>query len=739
MLAAALAAAPARAQALAEITVTPEAMTLQVGGRDRVLAAGFDRQGNLVSASKAKFTFSSADTLVATVTPEGLVTAHRPGSTMIAARSGSRAATVQVTVKGDPSAAPPVAAAPAPRPAAVATPAPAAPAVSMIAVEPAAIRLLPLETARLAARELKADGSTGIEVPVQWRSINPTIATIDASGIVRGLQAGTAVILAEIGVAPNQVTAAAQVVVETVDVALSSTDFGLEVDASETLALVVPSQKGRPVNVRLSWASTDERVARVTPLGQVTAVGPGKAEIVATYLRDYRAAVTVYPKVAEVRRRPPTREPVVVPLLGTAEVRLTPIAADESEIPGVKIGWTLSDSSVASYDQAKGLLTGKAVGSTKLTALLRGFDPLVWTVNVVPSAIVLDRPRLGLGVGGTAKLAASLADDTGKPIGALQQATWASSRAEVATVGADGAVTAVGMGKAVITATSPWGKSGSAELFVMGDLLWSSSRDKGFSVYHAQSSAPGQPQRLAGGDGFSMVQARPSPDRTRIAYSANLAGPSYDIFVADADGGRVERLTNGAGSNSDPVWTPDGKQILFTSSRAGPSQVFIMNADGSEQKALTTSERGNLQAMPSPDGKSIAFVSVRDGGYELYVMDRSGENQRRLTQTREKEQLPHWTPSGEIIVAQEGIASGATSTIVRINPATGQRTPLFETKHLLQGLAVNRDATLAAVVEARISGARQEYFFSLRSLTGTGAVPVPLPLQPGETVTSPSF
>ncbi|HMA45761.1 MAG TPA: hypothetical protein VKP11_00900, partial [Frankiaceae bacterium] len=46
------------------------------------------------------------------------------------------------------------------------------------------------------------------------------------------------------------------------------------------------------------------------------------------------------------------------------------------------------------------------------------------------------------------------------------------------------------------------------------------------------------------------------------------------------------QLTTSAGPDQDPSWSPDGRQIAFSSERNGPRQIFVMNADGSDQRPI---------------------------------------------------------------------------------------------------------------------------------------------------------
>jgi Tol biopolymer transport system component len=133
-----------------------------------------------------------------------------------------------------------------------------------------------------------------------------------------------------------------------------------------------------------------------------------------------------------------------------------------------------------------------------------------------------------------------------------------------------------------------------------------------------------------------------SPDGTRIAvagYPWRYGGvqprpccmPSHtDIYVMNADGSGIRKLTHNALGNAEPVWSPDGRRIAFRSTRNGNREIYVMNADGSGKRNLTRNAAQDYRPSWSPDGRRIAFVSDRDGRLEAHVMNADGSGQRSL-------------------------------------------------------------------------------------------------------------
>ncbi|HKN74291.1 MAG TPA: S9 family peptidase [Candidatus Acidoferrum sp.] len=108
-------------------------------------------------------------------------------------------------------------------------------------------------------------------------------------------------------------------------------------------------------------------------------------------------------------------------------------------------------------------------------------------------------------------------------------------------------------------------------------------------------------------------EAQVSPDGKWVVYTVST--PDLDanrgvsnIWIVPTTGGASLQLTQ-SGHDSSPVWSPDGKQIAFLSSRSGDSQVYLLSMDGGEAKPLTHFSTGADIVKWSPDGKAIAFTS----------------------------------------------------------------------------------------------------------------------------------
>ena len=153
--------------------------------------------------------------------------------------------------------------------------------------------------------------------------------------------------------------------------------------------------------------------------------------------------------------------------------------------------------------------------------------------------------------------------------------------------------------------------------------------------------------------------ATPSPTPTarslrstpqgRIAFQSDQSG-SLDIYVMNADGTQISRLTTSSGVDVFPSWSPDGKRLAFTSDMDGSPDIFIMNTDGTNLIKVVDDPSNDVLPAWSPDGKQLAFVSDRTGDDEIYVINIDGTGLKRLTNSPGDDDFPSWSPDGEWLV-----------------------------------------------------------------------------------------
>ena len=120
-----------------------------------------------------------------------------------------------------------------------------------------------------------------------------------------------------------------------------------------------------------------------------------------------------------------------------------------------------------------------------------------------------------------------------------------------------------------------------------------------------------------------------SPSGSKFVYEGG-PGPTKaasQIWVADTNGANTSQLTFQAITNRCPAWSPDGSKIAFSSSveEQGP-RIWIMDADGGNLKKITE-EGGDIPSW-SPDGSKIAYTNTKLG--EIWVMEPDGTGKRKL-------------------------------------------------------------------------------------------------------------
>jgi len=713
---------PLRAQTVAEVQVTPETMTLGVGQRQTVFATAYDRRGNLIP--NASFTFWSSDTTVAKVGKGGAIVGVTPGLAKVEARIQGQRASIAILIRETgPSAD---------------TATPSRDGI-ILTLEPGSATLLPAETMVFEPRALREDGGPAPMGRVRWKSLRPEVAAVDSAGLVVAVSPGRTIIQAtstggRMATAPVEVAAA--------EIALSETRILLGPQEIDTIRVIVPGQGGRPVRGGIQWHTSDSFVVRVGPTGLVSGVAPGRAEIAALgFGQERRVTVLIHRELSTLVVTPrPNAGAIQLPLRASRRVTVIAEAADSTPIPEARVIWVTGDTSLISYDPAKGEVAGRALGTTTLTARVQGFDPIEWTVQVVPGTLALDRRRVALGLGERDSLRASLLDQDGKPLGPASDLEWRSDPDAVVRVSPGGIIDGLRAGRAVVTAAAPWGKNATADVFVVEDLFLTSNRGGKFGIYQIRSAVRDTMKPVLA-DSFDNIQPALSPDRTRVVFSSNRGG-SYDLYLMDVDGRNLRRLTTDPGTEWEPVWTPDGSRIVYTGIPQGAqAQLHVLRPDGHPPQALTAGPGSNQAPAVSADGQTLAFVSTRDGNQEIYLMPIEGGEARRVTRTGQRESHPRLLPGGDLVFATERGGRSRGSRVLRLEGAAGVGATVVETDEPIGGLAVSRDGQRIAYVVGQLTdAARRRTQFSLFVLPlAPGAVTVPVTLRPGEQVLSPAF
>ncbi len=168
-----------------------------------------------------------------------------------------------------------------------------------------------------------------------------------------------------------------------------------------------------------------------------------------------------------------------------------------------------------------------------------------------------------------------------------------------------------------------------------------------------------------------------SPDSAKIAYVSNGFQTLFkdNIFVMNSDGTGSARLTQGDGE-IQPSWAPDGKKIAYTGETFHPTYVdrklFTMNADGSGVTLLHSSLPTISWPSWSADGAKIAFANNIIGHQQICTINADGTGLNYLTGFGPFDSHPTWSPDGKRIAFQRAIGDTDKFQLMSVDSSTGR-------------------------------------------------------------------
>ncbi len=444
---------------VSSVTISPSTANVYKGAQLELDVTLRDQQGRLVEGD---VTFGSSDYSKATVNQDGFVTGVSAGSVVITATSGTKTGSATITVLGTPA---------------------AAVLISMPSdTVPVGVEM------QATATPLDASGNPLTGRTIAYQSANPSVATINSTGTVKGIANGSVNISAIVDgkVASKRISVGGR---RATSLSITPGSPSVSVGKQSQLSARVLDQVGAEITGQsISWNSSNQAVALVSQSGLVTALNGGSASISATLVSSsgmvtslnggspsVSAAVgglsasvvltVVSAPVASVQVTPATASVVI----GGSPITLTAAAfdADGNLLSGRVATWSSQNPTVASVSSS-GALSAVGSGSTTVTANIEGRSASVTvTVGNAPAAPVASvTVTLGsatLNVGQQTQAFAVLMDAQGNALS--RPITWSSLDTAVAKVNASGLVTSHAGGTVAIMARSE-GVSGSASLTV---------------------------------------------------------------------------------------------------------------------------------------------------------------------------------------------------------------------------------------------------------------------------------
>ena len=351
---------------------------------------------------------------------------------------------------------------------------------------------------------------------VFWLTSNEKVATVDDNGKVTAVGSGEAKITATAG--GKYASCTVKVTVLVAGITLDKTELDMTID-DEPVTLVAKVIPEGATDKTVTWSSSNDRVATVDANGKVKAVGNGEAKITAKAgdkTATCKVLVSTLASGVTLDRTELSMKVGDSPV--TLVAKVTPASTSDKSVT-----WRSSNEKVATVD-SNGKVTPIGNGEATITAEANGYTATCTVkVTTAVSGITLDKTELLMKVGDSpVTLVAKVTPDdaTDKTV------TWSSSNVKVATVDANGKVTAVGNGEATITATAG-GKTATCKLSV------------GYGVALSKATVG----MFIGADGMAYknrdeATASGTTPEAWIAYKSDKAGESLATSL-DHDGTNV--------------------------------------------------------------------------------------------------------------------------------------------------------------------------------------------------------
>lgn len=570
------------------VSIDKSSLALKVDEDPVALKATVHTSGSM---TYGEVEWTSSNMSVATVDADGLVTAVRPGTATIKATAldgTDKAAICTVTVTADLK------------------------EISLPAKEEVNVgenlTLSPTLTPSFAS-----------DKSVTWTSLDNTIASVNASGVVTGKKEGNTVITCASKANPAiKADCVVSVIIPVKSISLSKYNLSMEAGKSELLTATITPKDATDQSI--TWQSSNENVATVSADGEVRAVHGGTCAITCTSNsgnKTVSCAVTVIEHVAGVSF-PQAQESMYVTETRTLKPIIRPETATDHSMQ-----WESSNVTVATVN-AVGTVTAVKAGSAIISVKTNdgGFTDTC-TVNVVPkvdvTGIDIENKAVTLAQGMTYGINAEVFPHHASN----QQIKWTSNAPKVASVNENGVVTAEGAGTAIITATTVDGN------YSMRCTVTVTQSVSGVTVSPATAEiAVGSSKTIS-----AAVQPSTATSKGVTWYSSNekvatvnsrgivigVAPGTATITALTDEGGFSDTCTvtvyvaqNAVKINSDKVTVAKGSKTVLTATISpanATDQKLTWSSDNT--KIATVNQAGQVNGIAK--GSAVITVKTEDG------------------------------------------------------------------------------------------------------------------------------
>ena len=155
-----------------------------------------------------------------------------------------------------------------------------------------------------------------------------------------------------------------------------------------------------------------------------------------------------------------------------------------------------------------------------------------------------------------------------------------------------------------------------------------------------------------------------SPDGRHLVLTLGSIDGNLDIYVMNLSNKKVKRLTTDRSIDTEGSWSPDGKQIYFTSDRSGGAQIYRIDSSGGIPERITFEGSYNARPRLSPDGKKLAMIHLNRKSYRIGVLDLNNGNFSIVSIGNQDNESPSFAPnSDKLIYATKQGQNGVLETV----------------------------------------------------------------------------
>ncbi|WP_303806898.1 beta strand repeat-containing protein [Aeromonas rivipollensis] len=556
--------------------------------------------------------------------------------------------------------------------------------VSQLQIIPATVQLAIGTTTRLTAIATFADQSTqDVSSQVGWLSSNTAVATVDSTGLVTGVAAGSTTLSASL----LGVTASTSIQVNNTSVSALQV-----IPAVTTIALGTKSQlqaiatfadgSTQDVSSQVQWSSNDPFIAGVDSLGLVTGSGIGQATVTATLGAISRSAtLTVTNAIATALQViPPTAS-----LPKGAKLQFQAIATfsdNSSQDVTNQVNWNSSDISVATIN-LNGEATAFSEGGSDISANFLGVTSntvLLVVTNATVSSIqvVLNGGSGNLAKGSSVQFNAQAVLSDGSTLDVSSQAAWFSSDQTKVTINAQGLATGIAVGTSTISASLNGVTSAGTVLTVTNA-----------TVTQIQITPPSL--TLAKGTKGKLTAIATYSDNSTQDVSSQVVWNSSNIGVATINlSGEVSAVSNGSATLTGRVGAVTSNGVSLSVTNASVNQIDL----SATASTLAAGTKAQLTAVASySDGSSqniTPLVSWSSSDSDVATVSTSGE----VTAVSPGTAVITGSFAGQISTLTVTVTAATVSAIQISTPLTSLA---LGTNGQLKALATYSDDTLVDV------------------------------------------